>query len=134
MDIKKIFKQFDPETQLENSIDALWVDTPRYKLEMAQKLIKNHNTFLQKTIDYFKHNDPKFNTDDLVENGNFVVFNRAFQYLKQLDLQNKDHKLIVRLHGTKCLTELYMALRFFEEEEEYEKCAVIYKLIKYLSN
>jgi hypothetical protein len=134
VDISRIFGQFEEHNKqsVNKAVKDLWEDKPQHRLRTFAKLIRNHNVFLEKTIQYFSHNNPDFDEQEFRESGDLVVYNRAFYYIKDLDLDKKEDEIALAVCGREIQPELYDALMFFEDEEEYEKCAIIHKFIIFL--
>lgn len=104
-----------------------------YNLGMFTKLITNHFAFHAKLQKFLKKEEPNYDVESTREASEFVVFNRAFSYLKKLDPLNKDVTFIILDFNSKILSQtLESALQYFEEEEEFEKCAHIFKFQKIL--
>ena len=100
---------------------------------MFTKLITNHFAFHAKLQKFLKKEEPNYDVESTREASEFVVFNRAFSYLKKLDPLNKDVTFIILDFNSKILSQtLESALQYFEEEEEFEKCAHIFKFQKIL--
>ena len=63
-----------------------------------------------------------------------MLYGRAFQYLKQIDIQDKYHiKVLFEEANPKLEEALNKSLKHFEGEEEYEKCAVLKKYLDFLN-
>jgi hypothetical protein len=100
---------------------------------MFTKLIVNHFIFHAKLEKFLKKESPAYNVESTREASEFVVFNRAFNYLNQINPLDKEVTFAVLDFDNKILTKtLESALTYFEELEEYEKCAHIYKFQKIL--
>ena len=61
----------------------------------------------------------------------FAIFNRAWFYLKKLDLKDKNHfNAVIKFKKEPFMGTLQEALWYFEDVEEYEICAKILEIIK----
>lgn len=102
--------------------------TPYSKLGMFTKLVLNHFVFHDKLEKFLQKEEPTYDVESTREASNFVVFNRAYSYLNQI---NPKEELVINAvlnFNDKLLTKsLNSALKYFEELEEYEKCAHIFK-------
>ena len=100
---------------------------------MFTKLIVNHFVFHTKLEKFLKKEEPSYNVESTREASEFVVFNRAFNYLNQINPLDKEVTFAVLDFDSKILTRtLEQSIIYFEELEEYEKCAHIHKFQKIL--
>jgi hypothetical protein len=135
----KIFSLFDDSSEAQEKVKeqkkslAVFNNSPYHKLGMFTKLIVNHFIFHAKLEKFLKKESPAYNVESTREASEFVVFNRAFNYLNQINPLDKEVTFAVLDFDNKILTKtLESALTYFEELEEYEKCAHIYKFQKIL--
>lgn len=137
MNIDRIFALFDhknenkPLTEEDNAIIELY-EKPLFWVGMFEKLIQNNNTFKQQLETVFK-NDNHFNPKLLSDASDLIVYNRAYSFLELLDIDNLDHQNAIRARTkhSYLLNNLIVTLNFFIEREEYEKCAVIKKILTF---
>ena len=139
MNKDKIFSVFDDSSEAQEKVKeqkkslAVFNNSPYHKLGMFTKLIVNHFIFHAKLEKFLKKESPAYNVESTREASEFVVFNRAFNYLNQINPLDKEVTFAVLDFDNKILTKtLESALTYFEELEEYEKCAHIYKFQKIL--
>jgi hypothetical protein len=135
----KIFSLFDDSSEAQEKVKeqkkslAVFNNSPYHKLGMFTKLIVNHFIFHAKLEKFLKKEEPTYNVESTREASEFVVFNRAFNYLNQINPLDKEVTFAVLDFDNKILTKtLESALTYFEELEEYEKCAHIHKFQKIL--
>ena len=58
--------------------------------------------------------------------GTTLLFNRAWEYIKKLNLNNTFHVECLKIKSSDSLNNsLGVAIVFFEKMEEYEKCALL---------
>ena len=73
--------------------------------------------------------EESFNAKDTKEASSFAVFNRAYSYIKHLDMENSGHVDAVWDFNTKpLLKSLNLGILYFETTEEYEKCAKLHEI------
>lgn len=139
MNKDKIFSLFDDSSEAQEKVKeqkkslAVFNNSPYHKLGMFTKLIVNHFIFHAKLEKFLKKEEPTYNVESTREASEFVVFNRAFNYLNQINPLDKEVTFAVLDFDNKILTKtLESALIYFEELEEYKKCAHIYKFQKIL--
>lgn len=139
MNKDKIFSLFDDSSEAQEKVKeqkkslAVFNNSPYHKLGMFTKLIVNHFIFHAKLEKFLKKEEPTYNVESTREASEFVVFNRAFNYLNQINPLDKEVTFAVLDFDSKILTKtLESALIYFENLEEYEKCAHIHKFQKIL--
>ena len=132
MDLNNLFNLFPPKDLDEQ--DDIYVDfteSPSYYLGMWKKIILNHINFNKKILQFFKTSSEELNIADVAEAGKHVVFNRAWYYLKSVNLNDEDHIEAIKKHQDDYLeTSLELGIKHFQKIEEYEKCAHILKILK----
>lgn len=141
MDPNNIFNLFDdentpnvapPTKKLENKLKE-FKDSPTVKIGMFTKLILNHHVFHSKLEDFLKKEEPNYDVKSSKESSEFVVYNRAWFYLNQVNLTQKEDIFAILDFNPKLLNKaLESALLYFEGNEEYLKCAHIFKIQKIL--
>ena len=63
-----------------------------------------------------------------------MLYSRAYEYLIQIDIQDKYHIKVLFEEANNNLHEaLSKSLKYFEIEEEYEKCAILKKYLDFLN-
>jgi hypothetical protein len=108
-------------------------DSPTYKLGMFTKIILNHFVFHDKLQKFLKKEEPSYNVESTREASEFVIFNRAYSYIKKVNVSDKESIYAILDFNPKLLSSsLDSALNYFESLEEYEKCACIFKIKKIL--
>tara|TARA_R110001632_G_scaffold52432_3_gene130032 strand:- start:369 stop:815 length:447 start_codon:yes stop_codon:yes gene_type:complete len=127
--IDNIFELFSSGEDLNGENDLVHIDftsTPTYWIGMYKKLVLNHINFNKKVVKFFKESNQELDVDDVAIAGEFVVYNRAWYYIQNVDINVKDHVLAIEKYTDEYLdTALKLGIHFFEESEEYEKCALL---------
>ncbi len=129
----KIFKLFldgkeinDPKTE-EKLKD--FMNGPFAKIGMFVKLIQNHHIFHKKLEKFLKKEQPNYNVESTKEASEFTVYNRAYNYIKKISLDDHDDFHAIINFDTKVFSlALGHAISHFEQYEEYEKCAHLYNI------
>lgn len=125
-----LFSDGDNKSQPQE-VHVDFMDTPDAKIGMFIKLIHNNIVFNQKLKQFFKQVDKEFDEEVTKKSSEFTVFNRAWYYIKGVDIDQDNHLYAAVKQDTKLLLEaLELSIKFFEEREEYEKCAHIHKIEK----
>jgi hypothetical protein len=129
MDINKIFSSFTSEDDDITVID--FSEHPTYLLGMFKKLILNHKNFFIKNLIFLLKSNQEIDHDDIKSLGDMMIYNRAFSYIEKIDLSNAAHIQVVENNYTpQLIVSLDSAISYFENMEEYEKCAHILKIKK----
>ena len=133
INIENLFHLF-PKGDNDDKNHDVYVDfatKPVYKLGMWKKLILNHINFKKKVLLFFKQSNGEFDIEDIKQAGEFVAYNRGWSYIKDISLENDDHIEAIVTYGDEALqTSLELGIKFFQNTEEYEKCAHFLKILK----
>ena len=101
---------------------------------MFTKLIHNYTSYNKQLIRFFGSSDPELNTKEIEETGELMLYGRAYEYIIQIDIQDKYHiKILFEEANEKLEKALNKSIKYFEVEEEYEKCAVLKKYLDFLN-
>ena len=130
MNLDNIFNLFSdqPDQQPEDDTSLLvdFSEHPFYWIGGFNKVIANHSYFQQYTIKMFKDASPSLDEDEVERAGNHLMFEKAWEYIKDIKLNNQFH---VECLGKKAsfgfCKNLEYAVQHFEQFEEYEKCALL---------
>ena len=132
MDINKILNLFDGsslENKAEEASDTIIIqETPMFWIGMFKKIILNNKAFYQHLYNSL---DPEVvkemaGMDNMAD---LVTYSRAWFYGSKIDLKRRvDINALSTFTDDDLLYASEMALRFFENREEYEKCAHIKKI------
>ena len=135
IDMTNIFGLFIPGEELDGTQTVTNLDElkkkPIFHVGMYKKLILNHLNFNTKVLNFFKQSNQEFDVDDIKEAGEYVVFNRAWSYISNVNIKNKGyidalkHYSDEQFHAT-----LDMGIEFFQKDELYERCAFLLKIKK----
>ena len=131
VDLSKIFSLFNDGPQEEYIYENLetFKKTPKFKLGMFEKLIVNGINFKMKIVNFFSLSDENFDIDEIDKAGEFMMYNRAWFWISQIDLEDEiwlyDLKVISSVNF---LDAIKLSLYYFEFHEEYEKCILLKKV------
>jgi hypothetical protein len=133
IDKDKIFKLFvdgkeiDGDKTKEEIKD--FMNGPYAKIGMFVKLIQNHEVFHKKLEKFLKQEQPDYNVESTKEASEYTVYHRAWSYIKQVDIDKSDDvKAIISFDPKIFYKTLNSAVDYFENYEEYEKCAHLHKM------
>ena len=107
-----------------------------FKNGKFKKLIENHELFFE----HFKRGmrevgNERMDPVDSKRSAAYIVFNRAWYYIKDINLDTREDVLDLTLFNPYDLTyALHLAIQFHEDEEEYEKCAHLFDIQQFLKS
>ena len=128
MDLNRIFNTFDKEynTNDETSLLVDFSEHPLFWIGGFNKIINNHLFFKQYTIKTFKNISPDINIEELEKAGEELMFRKAWNYIKSINLDKTFHVECIKLKADEqFMDNLQTSVLFFEAFEEYEKCALL---------
>ena len=135
IDMTNIFGLFVPGEELDGTQTATNLDElktkPIFHVGMYKKLILNHINFNTKVLDFFKQSNEEFDINDIKEAGEYVVYNRAWNYISNVDIKNDGYiNAIKHYSDDEFRSTLDMGIEFFQRDELYERCALLLKIKK----
>lgn len=143
MDINKIFGAFNSSSRDDNGFEQptflhAYKDDeenhPKYYVRMFTKLVLNYTNYNKQLIDFFGKSDPGLDVTEITQTGEHMLYQRAYQYITQIDIHDEYHiKILFEEANSKLKEALNKSLKFFEGEEEYEKCAILKKYLDFLN-
>ena len=135
IDMTNIFGLFVPGEELDGTKTATNLDElktkPIFHVGMYKKLILNHLNFNTKVLNFFKQSNQEFDMNDFKEAGEYVVYNRAWSYIANVDIKNKGYiDALKHYSDDEFYATLDMGIEFFQQDELYERCAFLLKIKK----
>jgi hypothetical protein len=127
MNINNIFRAFNDDFEDEETEMLIdFSEHPFYWIGGFNKIIGNHAFFSKYTSKVFKNISPELNIDDVEKAGEHLMFDKAWDYIKNVKLDNPFHvECIGKKASVEFLSNLNIAMAFYEPLEEYEKCALL---------
>ena len=141
VNINKIFDLFnnkEPDSLQEKAqmADVLIKDYknhPLFWVGMFKKLIYNHNVFHLQLTKFFENIDEGLDQVDIDRAGEYVVFTKSWEYIKKINPEDKLHQeSLYRFSDDYLKTALELSINYFQEHEEYEKCAHLKKNLEFV--
>ena len=141
IDPNKIFGLFGGKEELNSKEStsqanplAIDFNDPFIKLKMFKKLIMNYTFYNKGLIEMFKKSDPKLDVRELERAGEAMLYERAYSYIEDLNLKSRKVKKIITSNVDEELEGAFkLSLKYFEEIEEYEKCAFLKNILDLFS-
>lgn len=133
VDKDKIFFLFDDEEEnnKDSELDIVFEEEEEVymKLRMFCKLISNNSAFQLQLQQFFDKIEKEYDGDSVKNSSDFTTYTRAWFYIKQVDIQREEHIKAITSHNPnqlyKCLKK---SIQYFEDKEDYEKCAHLFKI------
>ena len=128
MNINSIFDLFNSQESLDddNSLLTDFSSHPLFWIGGFNKIINNHKFFIQYTSKMLKDISPELNLEEIEKSGEELMYNKACDYIKNVNLNNLFHVECLKNKTTKELhLNLTTAIYFYEKLEEYERCALL---------
>lgn len=127
MDIEKIFANFKDESA---TVVVDFSQHPVVWIGMFKKIITNHISFKETIIKKIKKDNPELEEDEIRIAGDIILYSRAWEYIKNVDLSMESHiDALLSLYSEDLMMALKKSKRHYERYEEYEKCAFIRNII-----
>ena len=82
----------NPEVKKLVNADTDFMQSPEAKLGMFTKMIYNHEVFHKKLKKFFQKENASYNVQETKEASSFAVFNRAYSYIKKINVNNVQHQ------------------------------------------
>jgi hypothetical protein len=138
MDLNKFFGFFNPasegDKEFQDSLEE-FKGSPIYKIKVFERLILNGLAFTKHIVNFFNKADEDLDISQVDLAGEFMMYNRAWFWISQLDWDDEqwvhDLKLASNEH---VLTAVKLSIHYFEEQEEYEKCAFLKKIQSFIED
>ena len=133
INLDNIFSLFSSNEELDGVNSEVQIDfsqTPIYWIGMYKKLVLNHINFNKKVLKFFKESNQELDVEDMKDAGEFVVYHRAWHYIQNVDIDVEEHVIAIKKYTDEYLdTALKLGISFFEQHEEYEKCALLKRIL-----
>jgi len=141
MNINHIFNLFggDPKKYTDEPPSTInmadFEKTPTYKVVMFKKIILNQHVFQKKLINMFKTPQDDYGMEGMEDMGEYIAHHRAWGYIKDCLIDDEIWQGSLRIqHDDHLETSVKLSISYFEDTEEYEKCAFLMKIQKYLES
>ena len=138
MDKERIFSLFDKDFD-----DSLQKDIGDYKksfhfkIGMFIKVVIYGDKWKNSVVSMFSKANTEFDIEDIDSVGEMMLYTRAWYWISQFELDNKecldDLKLLLdkdseTYNSSDLFISLMRTIKYFEKTEEFEKCAFLVKI------
>ena len=142
MDVNKIFDLFSGDREgggdyTQQELEDLrkmeeFKESPMFKVGMFKKLIFNHLAYKDRIIDLFKNVKPNLNIYELEEAGETITFERGWEFISQCEIDKEEwQQCLILYNDEEIKVALRLSINFFQDLEEYEKCAYLKKILDF---
>lgn len=127
MDINRIFDLFNKEqSDDETSLLVDFSEHPLFWISGFNKVISNHLFFKEFTSKMLKEVSEEIDVAELEATSEAIMFDQAWNYIKSFKVDNSFHLECLKTKVSKDFERnLIYAIQYFENLEEYEKCALL---------
>ena len=141
MDVDNVFGLFgfgkdkNKSKKIENDIEE-FRNTPQFKVGMFYKMIWNGNNFRDQIFSFFGNSNlEKDFTLGLDEASDYMMYTRAYYWIQECNLQDKEwEEALIYYLDKELINCLKLSIKYYEEIEEFEKCAFLKKIQTFLEN
>jgi hypothetical protein len=134
INLDNIFSLFSPEGEIGKDSDKVFIDltqNPVYLIGMYKKLVINYAKSSHKIVESLKILNPQLDPQDVVEAGDYILFNKAYGYIENITLDNSEHiKALNKLSDDDLIFTLEYGIQYFIKEEQYENCHHLTEILK----
>jgi len=135
MDIDNVFGLFgfgkdkNENKKLENNLEE-FKNTPQFKVGMFYKMVWNGNNFRDQIFSFFGNSNlEKDFTLGLDEASDYMMYTRAYYWIQECNLQDKEWEdALIYYLDRELINCLKLSIKYYEEIEEFEKCAFLKKI------
>ena len=139
MDVDNVFGLFgfgkdkNKSKKIENDIEE-FRNTPQFKVGMFYKMIWNGNNFRDQIFSFFGNSNlEKDFTLGLDEASDYMMYTRAYYWIQECNLQDKEwEEALIYYLDKELINCLKLSIKYYEEIEEFEKCAFLKKIQTFL--
>ena len=138
MDPNSIFSLFDSEpenreVEPEKEIKDL-PNHPYVLLGLFTRMVLRGEEAIHNSVDFLKALNPDIDLESIREINRYMLYLSGFNYLSKLSLEDPFHQdILLEKAGADFLTACQKSIQFFQEREDYEKCALIKKYSDFIN-
>lgn len=138
MDPNSIFSLFDSEpenrqVEPEKEIKDL-PNHPYVLLGLFTRMVLRGEEAIHNSVDFLKALNPDIDLESISEINRYMLYLSGFNYLSKLSLEDPFHQdVLLEKAGADFLTACQKSIQFFQEREDYEKCALVKKYSDFIN-
>ena len=134
MNINNIFSLFGSNDKEDKEDLESFKDSSLFKVGMFKKMIWNGRVFRDQVLDFLKKAEIDMEIgNDLDEAGDYMMHTRAYYWIQDCNLQDEEWKKALNHYiDDEFVVCFKLCIKYFEEIEEFEKCAFLKKIQTYI--
>lgn len=136
INLENIFSLFSSSKELDEDQNVNFIDltnTPIYWVGMFKKLLINYGISGHKIVKSLKLSNPHIDPREVMEAGDYIIFDRAYNHIKNIDITNPEHiQVLEKFTDDDFIFTISWSLSHFEKYEEYEKCHHLKLILNFL--
>jgi hypothetical protein len=134
INLDNIFSLFSPEGEIGKNSDKVFIDltqNPIYLIGMYKKMVINYVISSRKIVESLRVLNPQLDPQDIAEAGDHIFFSKAYLYIESIILDDPEHiEALKRLSDNDFIFTLKYGIKYFEKEEQYEKCYYLSEILR----
>lgn len=100
-----------------------------FKVGMFKKLIRNGTLFKKQVVKFLSNSDANLDIHGIDDAGDYMMYTRAYLWIKDFKFRSKEWKeALFNYSDDELISLIKLSIKYFEEYEEYEKCAHLKKI------
>ena len=132
MDPNSIFSLFDSEPENHKVEPGKEIknlaDHPYVLLGLFTRMVLRGEEAIHNSLDFLKALNPEVDLEAISELNRYTLYLSGFNHLSKLSLEDTFHQdVLLEKAGADFLNACQKSIQFFQDREDYEKCALIKK-------
>ena len=100
-----------------------------FKVGMFKKLIRHGILFKTQVVKFLSSSDANLDINGIDDAGDYMMYTRAYLWIKDFKFRSKEWKeALFNYSDDELISLIKLSIKYFEENEEYEKCAHLKKI------
>jgi len=132
MNINKIFNLFDNKDEEDDTTLLIdFSDHPLFWIGGFNKILNHYDYFNKYLVKSLKESYDNIGAKDLEKISKQIMYKKAWEFIKLMNLENPLHITSINSKSTlQFKNNLDETISYFEQNEEFEKCALLFKIKK----
>lgn len=128
--LNKIFDLFEYNNDDQDlELVEEYKNSPSFKLDMFTNLVINGDNWKKTIVSIFKNSNAELDIGELNRVGDYMLYDKAWFWINGFDKTDKEWLSdLVKQDYDLLLLSLLRCKKYFETQEEYEKCAFLLEI------
>tara|TARA_R110000851_G_scaffold187705_3_gene337620 strand:- start:2868 stop:3326 length:459 start_codon:yes stop_codon:yes gene_type:complete len=139
MDVDSIFGLFGFEKNHDKNLNKTkeelnsFKESPQFKIGMFKKMIWNGRSFKDQVLKFLKKSEEFIELEsDVGEAGDYMMYTRSYFWVQECNLEDEEWQDAIEYYiDEEFIVCIKLCIKYFEEIEEFEKCAFLKKIQTY---